>query len=712
MADLAEEEDEELQQAFRMSLAASSPPKASQGPQRATSASGAPATAGSDTSPSWEPPEPKRSKAEGAELLAPGMGSSPSGRASWAGGSTWAKSAGPEASEEVRRKQQREQRALAAERRIAALSASPNKATGSPSSTEGASSDRRVPVESEARKGAVIDALPATAPSSSASQQWRGPAGEGPAAAARLPQTLPPRKGGKLHLATAAEALFWMVFGDNVSPEVLAQWSRQGFRFSVDRDTCLGLVQREGGPCGVLAPIQALVMKYLLCTPPAPPSTHAAHHTPAAAGVIAGSAREDLSFSEAECNRALAYALAEALWLAGESQRAVVVLVEAPRAGEMAGHGTQADEDKAMEAVLEGVTLDSPAALLRVLVAVTCDSLDALREELMQNLASFRSGLGALLVLFSALLSRSLTRVQADRDDPEQPLVTRPFGHASQEIVNLLLCGCAVANVFDGVIELGEGMRLQGVPRPVEVGFLTLLEALNLCKVGQHLKNPRWPVWVVGSESHYTVLFALTPDVQAESEAETQEARVRRRFDELDSSGGGGFISPDSLQLLLRDLDIDMPADMQSGLCSIDFVVWSEFWEALMKLDRNRGGFRGAAPPPPPRKFELHHFNGIAKSVAGRGHGQPAADGGNNQRPRLTKLRVTVPPKWTPPDVALVEKEDCTATSAPAGGADDGVLEWTADMEEPALSAPLVDCIRTRWQRATCSWTGDPPSIV
>jgi hypothetical protein len=40
--------------------------------------------------------------------------------------------------------------------------------------------------------------------------------------------------------------------------------------------------------------------------------------------------------------------------------------------------------------------------------------------------------MGALLLLFSALLSRGLDAVQADRDDPDQPLVTPPFGHASQ----------------------------------------------------------------------------------------------------------------------------------------------------------------------------------------------------------------------------------------------------------------------------------------
>ena len=35
-------------------------------------------------------------------------------------------------------------------------------------------------------------------------------------------------------------------------------------RFSEHPSTRLGLVQKEGGPCGVLAPIQALLLKHLL----------------------------------------------------------------------------------------------------------------------------------------------------------------------------------------------------------------------------------------------------------------------------------------------------------------------------------------------------------------------------------------------------------------------------------------------------------------
>ncbi|KAI4389736.1 hypothetical protein MLD38_001931 [Melastoma candidum] len=73
------------------------------------------------------------------------------------------------------------------------------------------------------------------------------------------------------------------------------------------------------------------------------------------------------------------------------------------------------------------------------------------------------------------------------------------------------------------------------------------------------------------------------------------------------------------------------------------------------------------------------------------------------QRPRLTKLRVSVPPRWTPEEF-MAEVSDVSNDQQSADGA--------MAKAEPPQHAPLVDCIRTRWPRAVCNWTGDPPSIV
>lgn len=75
---------------------------------------------------------------------------------------------------------------------------------------------------------------------------------------------------------------------------------------------------------------------------------------------------------------------------------------------------------------------------------------------------------------------------------------------------NLLLYGRAFSNVFDGVKELGGGadaMVLRGAPHQGHYGLLTLIEHYDQLHVGAHLKQPRYPVWVVHSEGHFSVLF-------------------------------------------------------------------------------------------------------------------------------------------------------------------------------------------------------------
>jgi hypothetical protein len=83
------------------------------------------------------------------------------------------------------------------------------------------------------------------------------------------------------------------------------------------------------------------------------------------------------------------------------------------------------------------------------------------------------------------------------------------------------------------------------------------------------------------------------------------------------------------------------------------------------------------------RTFELFHVNGIEKVCSSSGAEDAA------RAPRVTRLTVAVPPKWTPHHSATVQEDT-----------------------EASLSAQLVDVVRTRWQRARCHWTGEAPSLV
>ncbi|KAL5999990.1 hypothetical protein ACLOJK_034667 [Asimina triloba] len=414
--------------------------------------------------------------------------------------------------------------------------------------------------------------------------------------------------------------------------------------------------------------------------------------------------------------RALVLSMVEILFSCGSKKTAVVatlnVLSQQP-AGDF-------QNDETVAKALEGLSIESGSDLQKVLRVNLYDSPTVAFHQLKAMFPVFRSRMGAMLFLLSALLSRGLESVQSDRDDPSLPLVTAPFGHASQfdlvmfipdnilvyqEIVNLLLCGRAVPNVFDGRMDLGGSMFLRGIPTNVDVGFLTLLEFLNFCKVGQYLKRPKWPIWVIGSESHYTVLFALDPSVLDENELEKRETQIRRAFDAQDQSGGGGFISVEGLHQVLRETDINLPAEKLDHLCSTGFIVWSEFWQVLLELDKSLGGFKDSTGMMGKKVFDLYHFNGIAKSVP---NGSQTTGGEIPiQRPRLSKLKVSVPPKWTPEEFMANVSVPCSSGESRGGEGDVEV-----NQPEPSQHAPLADCIRTRWLRAVCSWVGDPPSIM
>lgn len=68
---------------------------------------------------------------------------------------------------------------------------------------------------------------------------------------------------------------------------------------------------------------------------------------------------------------------------------------------------------------------------------------------------------------------------------PDVPL-TSPSSH-QQELVNLLLTGKAVSNVFNDVVELDSGdgdvTLLKGIAARSDIGFLSLFEHYNVCQV-------------------------------------------------------------------------------------------------------------------------------------------------------------------------------------------------------------------------------------
>ncbi|KAM9384082.1 putative ubiquitin carboxyl-terminal hydrolase MINDY-4 [Pholidichthys leucotaenia] len=275
---------------------------------------------------------------------------------------------------------------------------------------------------------------------------------------------------------TAVE-LKTVLFGSNQSC-FSVEWRNQGFAFSETHDLRYGIVQRKGGPCGVLASVQAFFLKKLLFETTETSNT----------------GLQVLRPSNTMRRNCLVLAMAEILWRAGEEKQATIAINSG------ANHFTPSRHFRS-EGVFEKMT------------CFTVDTMEDLRLFLEQHIEQFETGpLGCVLMTISTILSRSIEKIREDMDVPSTTLIGA-HGYCTQELVNLLLCGRAVSNVFDTDMEFDSGngnmTLLKGIKGRCDVGLLSLFEHYNLCKVGMYLKTPLYPIWVVCSESHFSVLFSL-----------------------------------------------------------------------------------------------------------------------------------------------------------------------------------------------------------
>ncbi|XP_057698031.1 probable ubiquitin carboxyl-terminal hydrolase MINDY-4 isoform X2 [Corythoichthys intestinalis] len=256
------------------------------------------------------------------------------------------------------------------------------------------------------------------------------------------------------------------------------EWRNQGFTFSEKHDLRYGIVQKKGGPCGVLATIQAFVLKKLLFE-----NVDCSNNTKL----------QCLRPTNATRRKCLVLALAEVLWRAGEEKQATVAINTGRTVFTPSGHKS--------EGVLEKIRY------------FTLDHIKDVQLLLEQHIEEFETGeLGCLLLTISAIMSRSIDKLKEDMDVPTATLIGA-HGYCTQELVNLLLVGRAVSNVFDGDVKLdsgnGNSTLLKGIKTHCNIGLLSLFEHYNIFKVGDYLKNPLFPIWVVCSESHFSVLFGL-----------------------------------------------------------------------------------------------------------------------------------------------------------------------------------------------------------
>lgn len=199
-------------------------------------------------------------------------------------------------------------------------------------------------------------------------------------------------------------------------------------------------------------------------------------------------------------------------------------------------------------------------------------------------------------------------------DDPTNTTLTAQFGHTALELVNLFLTGRATSGVHNDSRTIGGegGLVLEGLKRCSDVGHLSQLESMRYLEVGSYYKTPNHPVWLLGSQGHFTVLFGGR-DCLSESASDKLLERCRRAFHSAEGGAGRerGFVGVDSLDSILDELGllptigIEVTMEGEEGkvdrnqLSGVDgrrallaaleiggagIILWNDFWRTTSRL--------------------------------------------------------------------------------------------------------------------------------
>ncbi|CAB4059475.1 MINDY3_4 [Lepeophtheirus salmonis] len=284
-------------------------------------------------------------------------------------------------------------------------------------------------------------------------------------------------------------------------------WFNQGFEFNTPgTNLSFGLKQRKGGPCGIIATVQAYILKFLLFD------------------------RDEMSTLVLKTVINQREALLEAFCsifkkIAGNND---IIIVTPGCKFHFQGIGNYYKSDGVTEK-LETHTFKQ----------------SSLKEVIKLHLNSFFDHeMGVICFLYSIILTKGIDNIMKEMDTTDSPFVGA-HGYCTQEMVNLLLTGSATSNAFDGSMSISDGILLRGITCESELGFLSLFEHYGSCAVGQHYKNPKYPIWIVCSESHFSVLFSLENPVNCDlyyyDELAKQELPIKIS---LSYNGNEGTSSP------------------------------------------------------------------------------------------------------------------------------------------------------------------------
>ncbi|XP_016093175.1 protein FAM188B2 isoform X2 [Sinocyclocheilus grahami] len=305
-----------------------------------------------------------------------------------------------------------------------------------------------------------------------------------------IPRTLTvsPSLGGQPLSPELAVSLRNILFG-NTFHIFNYEWKKSFFKFREPfSDMPYALeTERVGGACAIQMVVQAYIIKYLLFNRPINSEC---------------TMQSMVTVGEKEQRKALAAALTDILWTAGEEQTATVCLVASERC-------FTPNMDYKLDNFTERLQL------------FTFKKKDDVRSFICEHIQCFKEegSHGIILFLYSLIFSRTIDRIRADFDCTTTHLLHVSLGNSvcRQALLNLLLTGRATPHVFNGTSlndEQDEALAqpLHGVLTRSHIGYLLWnreqVHHAQLPLVGSMLKTPKLPIWVCNINGTYSVLFS------------------------------------------------------------------------------------------------------------------------------------------------------------------------------------------------------------
>ncbi|XP_041850161.1 inactive ubiquitin carboxyl-terminal hydrolase MINDY-4B [Melanotaenia boesemani] len=281
------------------------------------------------------------------------------------------------------------------------------------------------------------------------------------------------------------------------------EWRKSFFKFrEPNSDFSYALEADQGGARAIQMVVQARIIKHLLFGQQGASNRQTLH-----------SLRE---VGQTDQERALAAALSDSLWLAGQEATATVTLVT---------------ENYCITPHLD-YKFDNFTEKLQLF---TFTREEDVRKFLLDHIQSFteEGSHGIILFLYSLICSRTVDRLRGDLDSSTAHLLHLSLGNfvCHQALLNLLLNGRASPYVFNGTLFFGEDGRplehpQQGVLSRSDVGYLywsrEKMDRGRLPQVGSMLKTPRFPVWVCCINGSHSVLFSLNRSLLSDWRMEHQ----------------------------------------------------------------------------------------------------------------------------------------------------------------------------------------------